>query len=642
MTIVSNFLALDIETTGLDPWRDKIHMCGLFDGERYVAVRTPWQLRNLLGTLYKDRDIIGHRTDFDIKFLLVQGWVSREDLSGRTIHDSRIMGSLVKNRVPKTYLDQYNEDRKVANSSLPRGTSHREGSPLSLKTMAPWYLKVPPFWETPGDHNNEEYNEKDCLYTYRLGLLLGERLKEEGSWDFYMRMLGWQQMTMEMEIMGIRIDLEELDKVEAEYIARRDSLRQKLDELWKPAHEEYLKIQKALIENKYSEMVSAALIKRFGKDQFIISDGPIIDKAHALRMRYLDMAKRASVKIETFNYSSPKQMTWLLKDYLGLDITNADDEESTGKAVLNKLVQDGREDIKTYLEWREADKVLTMYIPTYRSLHVDGVIHPSLNITGTRTGRLSSSSPNMQQVSPKLYRLFRPREGYKFIQYDLSGIEAALIALYSGEKKLYGILEKGESIHDHNAKAMFDLECAVTEVSERFPRERIVVKNIGFACFYGAGWRRISQVFAAGGFPITDAQAKEKLKLLKSYYPQVFEFHREITEVFERGETVYNLLGRPITLQEHDNPYMQGFNTLIQSSASDLNVEACYRFYVTRRYASAPLLMIHDCIIAEAKANGAYIQAADLEHHMTNFKLESVNGPIQLRVEGGVSDAWEK
>src|SRR5690606_17483037 len=102
------------------------------------------------------------------------------------------------------------------------------------------------------------------------------------------------------------------------------------------------------------------------------------------------------------NYSSPQQMSWLLKDYLKLDITDPQGEESTSKAVLNKLAATGREDIRAYLDWREADKVLTMYLPTYRELQVEGIIHPSFNLTGTRTGRTSSSAPNLQQVPPKL------------------------------------------------------------------------------------------------------------------------------------------------------------------------------------------------------------------------------------------------
>lgn len=623
-------LVLDIETSGTDAWRDEIYMCGVLELNtlKYTCVRDADHLRELLNERYVGWDLLGHRTDFDIKFLLVQKWIYESDLANRLIHDTRIMGSLVKRRVPKAYLEQYEAQRKELNKTVPKGLTHREGSFLSLKVMAPWYLKVPPFWETPGDHNNEEYNEKDCLYTAGLAKLFIPRLQEEGAWEFYLKLLEWTKMLREMEMKGISISMEELDLVEQEYTAKRDRLKLKLDELWIEAHRQHKFNQRDALEQKYCQMREIQISK--GRDPNKMTD------------KYEGLWVKACNQIEPLNYSSSKQMAWLLRDYLGLDITDMEGEESTGKAVLNKLAAEGREDIKTYLEWREADKVLTMYLPTYRELQVDGVIHPSFNLTGTRTGRTSSSGPNLQQVPAKLYRLFTPRPGYKFVQYDLSGIEAALIALYSGDKRLYEILEKGESIHDHNAKALFNLDCDVNEVSKLYPKQRKTVKNIGFACFYGAGWKRISTVFAAGGFPISDADAKQKLKQLKSYYPEAFAFHKEITEIFEAGETVYNLLGRPITLQPHDNPYMQGFNTLIQSSASDLNLEACYRFYKHDAGTSYPLLVIHDCIIAEADERSADKAAQRLEHCMTDFKLESIHGPIKLRVEGGHSDRWEK
>lgn len=613
-------LSIDIETTGLDPWRDEILMCGLWDGESYYCLRHGVDLRVHLSDVYPDYDLLGHKTDFDIKFLKVKGWLTDEDLKGRTIHDSRIMGSLLRERVPKAFLDQYEIARKEENKKLPVGVSHRQGSFLSLKVMAPWYLKVPPFWETPGDHDNEEYNQKDCMYPYRMFFMFKEKLAAEGSWDFYLRMLRWQQMITEMEIKGITISMEELDKVEQEYIIKRDQMKAKLDEMWASAKETYyIKLQDTAWK-RYMEMASAQIAK--GRD------------ATKTVTKYSSMAaKFCSNKIEPFNYASPTQMSWLLKDYLGLDIVNPDGDESTGKAVLNKLAQD-REDIKTYLAWREADKVLTMYVPTYRELQIGSTIHPNFNLTGTRTGRTSSSSPNLQQVPSKLYRLFRPRSGMAYLQYDLSGIEAALIALYSGDKTLYDILEKGESIHDHNAKAMFNLDCEITAVASTYPRERKTVKNIGFACFYGAGWRRISQVFATGGFPISDQEAKEKLKLLKSYYPKAFEFHKEITEVFEEGQTVKNLFGRPITLQAHDNAFMQGFNTLIQSSASDLNL------YAAEKYGGNILLLIHDFIMAEEKTEDAEDKARHLRECMTDFKLESEHGLIKIRTEGEVNDHW--
>jgi DNA polymerase-1 len=356
---------------------------------------------------------------------------------------------------------------------------------------------------------------------------------------------------------------------------------------------------------------------------------------------YLEAVDRLPKQI---NYASPAQMSWLLKDHLKLDITDPEGEETTGKSVLNKLAQD-RKDIQTLLEWKEAEKVLTMYLPTYRDLQIDGVIHSQFPIASTRTGRLSSNGPNMQQVPPKLYRLFKPRDGYKFLQYDLSGIEAALIALYSGDRRLYEIMEKGESMHDHNVRALFDVKDDLEAIASKYPKQRKTVKNIGFACFYGAGWRRIQTVFAQGGFPISDQEAKKKLSMLKEYYPDAFQFHREITEIFESGETVHNLFGRPITIQKHENPYMQGFNTLIQSSASDLNLRAAERAQSKWRSEALDthlLLLIHDCIVAESPDEMADKSSTILVDAMTDFRLECKHGPIKLRVEGGISHEWQK
>jgi DNA polymerase I-like protein with 3'-5' exonuclease and polymerase domains len=641
----NKILALDIETTGLDPWRDQIHMVGLWDGERYTCCRNPSELGVMLGwegrDYYKDHELVGHNVAFDIKFLEVQGWWKPD---GRIIHDTKILAHLMKNKVPQEFVERYETMRKDLNKTLPKGQTHREGSPLSLKVLAPWYLKVPPFWETPGNHNNEEYNQKDCMYTYRLFHQFAAQVRAEGSWEFYTeRMLQWSKMIMEMEIKGIRISMEELGLVEQEYTAKRDALKIKLDEQWADAHKQFRNQQISILSEEYGLM----------RDKQIEKGDRSEPKVLKIWERYQRLFEKAVERIDThINYASPAQMSWLLKEYLGLDITDPEGEESTGKAVLNKLASEGREDIKTYLEWREADKVLTMYLPTYRELQVDSVIHPSFNLTGTRTGRTSSSGPNLQQVPSKLYRLFKPRPGYKFIQYDLSGIEAALIALYSGDKFLYGILERGESIHDHNVLTLAELfglnaqDYELADVSTKLPKQRRCVKNIGFAIFYGAGWKRISQVFAAGGFPITDAQAKWGLQRIKDRHPEAFMFHKEITEIFESGETVTNLLGRPLNIQPWENAYMQGFNTLIQSSASDLNLLACERAWKQWQNELAPdeaypLLVIHDCIMAEASIERPGC-AADLAYHMTNFKLESVNGPIKLRVEGGISDHWAK
>ncbi len=629
-------LVIDVETSGLHAWRDELYMCGIYDGEKYQCLRQPWQLRNLLGTVYKDWDLCGQRVTFDTKFLKVKGWLDEDTTD--TVHDTRIMASLLRDKVPKAYLKQYEDERKLLNKT--KTVPFRPGSLNSLKVLAPWFLKIPPFWEPDGhNYDDETYNEKDCIYTKGLERNFETKLKEEGSWQFYLdKLLPWNEMLHQMEMKGISIDLAELDRLEAELRSQHIQLGQELDQIWDEAHKKYRKQQLEELRSKYNAMCETALAKRSLKPRTGTTE-------EGIRSRYSALFVQAVSQVpERINYASPDQVSWLLRDQLGLDITDFDGEESTGKAVLNRLAQEGRADVAKFLEWRKVDKILTMYIPTYRDLQVEGIIHPGFDLVGTRTGRTSSSGPNMQQVPPILQGLFKPRPGYKFVKYDLSGIEAALIALYSGDPELYRILSLKESIHDHNAILMFNLMCAPSEVSSLYPRQRKVVKNIGFACFYGAGWKRIQQTFAAGGFPITPKEAKEKLALLKKKYAKVFEYHREVTEIFERGETMISLLGRPVTIQPDENPYMQGFNTLIQVSASDINLEACHDSIRTCEMESivwSPLLVVHDCILGEAKDEHVLEANRILKDSMTRFNLTSANGPIKLEAEGGVYAVWE-
>jgi len=550
------------------------------------------------------------------------------------IDDTQLMAHVSTRKVPKSFLEKYESRRMELNAELPKGRGHRKAKALSLKVLAPYFLKVPPFWENPLDHNDEVYNQKDCEYTLRLREYFLNNFSPAEK-DFYEnKMLPWSAMLRRMESKGICISFTKLDEVENEYREKESQLRLKLEALWADAQAAYTSMKLTELKAKYDDMCQAQIKK--GRDEV------------KTRARYKDLHDKAAYKSDTkINFDSPKQMVWLLRDFLGLDITKIDDEEeeSTGKAVLNQLAAHGREDISTYLDWREAQKVLTMYLPTYREKQINGVIHPNFHLTGTRTGRLSSSNPNLQQVPSKLYKIFKPRPLMKFVTFDLSGIEAALIALYSGDKRLFEILAKGESIHDHNATILFGLDCEISEVKKKFPKERQCAKNLGFATFYGAGWRRLRTVFLTAGFDITEQEAKRKLQALKNAYPNVFEFHKEITEIFESGEVMYNLMGRPLVIPDKEDCYMKGFNTLIQSSASDLCIRACQRAEAEIKEQDLhayPLLLIHDCVLMEAYVEDAKRVAEILRKAMTDFRLKVDEGIIQLQVEGGISDEWEK
>jgi DNA polymerase-1 len=375
---------------------------------------------------------------------------------------------------------------------------------------------------------------------------------------------------------------------------------------------------------------------------------PTPEKVQKVIDRYSLLLEKALNQVEDLNLSSPTQLTWLLSIHLGLDLTTIEDdeEESTEKAVLKRLAASGRKDIETFLEYREATKLATAFFPSYREKQVKGVIHASFNASGTRTGRLSSSSPNLQQVPGHLHKLFKARPGYKLICRDASGIEARLIALYTNDLKLYDIVAFNGDIHGNNAKIFFGLECDAKDVKALYPDARKLAKTVGFALFYGAGANRIKFTAINQGITWSDAACRAKLANFREDYEGAFKFKNdEVDPLLKAGNEVVNLLGRPLKYDDPEEVYMKGFNRLIQSSASDLILNSAWK--ANKKFKELGidamcLLLVHDEIVVEAPEEHVITCEKILEDAMTNYALQNLLGPVPLAVEGQTDVIWSK
>lgn len=620
----------------LRPETGRITVIGAYDGNEFKHWTDPAAFGESLLKEYADASLVGQNFVFDIRFLVAAVPALQMPLLRQWFGDTQILAHVLTDKIPDAWLEDYEKLRKEENKKLPHGYSHRAASKHSLKTLAPYFLGVEAFWEDPTNHESLEYLAKDCEYTYRLYQELAKRAKELDQFEFYQDFsMPVAKMLARASLKGIELDQQALREVAEESENAMLAAEAKLNQLWAPAIKAYYDLEVQALRDKYDAM----LMKQLSKAK---------DKT-ACQVKYEGLFQKAKAKLEPgINYSSPNQMTWLLRDYLGYDIVDAEGDETTGKSVLNRLASEGHEDVKTYLEWKKHYKILTMYIPTYQALvAADGAIHANFNITGTRTGRLSSSAPNMQQLPKSLYRLFKPRDGYKFITYDYGAIEAVLIALYSEDPTMYDIVTKDLSIHDYNTKyAVFPerVACEVDAVKHQYPAERRIGKTLGFAVLYGAGQRRVQASLATAGNPVSAVEAKTILGRLKTLYKEVFSFHREMTDTFERGEVVHNLIGRPLAVENPEDAYMKGFNTLVQSSASDLLLLAALR--ATKRFGQEgldayPLLFVHDALVVEVKAEDAQAADAIIQQSLTGFKFENSLGTVPLSIDGGISNKWE-
>jgi DNA polymerase I-like protein with 3'-5' exonuclease and polymerase domains len=643
---MTKLIALDLETSPKPEWshyesaaldfnRSQIDLIALYGVAGGNILRSPSELV----CAPDSHRYIMHGGKFDVKALVGADVDFPIDCYA---HDTMLMAVAFSHKIPEGWLANYEESRKALNKGLGKQV-HRNAGGYSLKTLAPYFLNVPAFWEV-ADHNDEEYALKDAEYTLRLYEFFEKELKAEDSWDFYEQcLMPWQRMLISAELRGVTIDFDLMSRKEEESKAALAKAEAKLKEMWADAFKAYELQQHQAVAAEYNEKMQAALAKLAPskKKTPALAEAENAAKKAKTIQRYADMMNAAFTKIEPLNLASPVQLAWLLKEQLDLDITTfKGDEESTGKKVLQRLADQGREDVATFLEYREANKLITAFYPSYREKAVGSVIHTNFNLTGARTGRLSSNGPNLQQVPGHLHELFVARPGHKLICYDLSNIEPLLIAYMTEDPELCDLMLKGKSFHDKNVEIMFGIPNCDKKLHKK---ERDTCKEVGLSLLYGAGWRRLEESVAKRGFNWKPKQCMEVAKNFRAHYQTVFDFKAALDKQLESGALVRNIFGRPVVCADPSKIFMTGFNTAVQGAGSDLLLESARR--ASERGESLGLqllLVVHDECIFEVPAEHAEAADAIVKEELTRWELPTAYGTIRTQCEGGISDFWRK
>jgi len=638
-------LTIDIETQSvtsekedaLNPFKNKITVIGVQNASRESnEVIIYRDLETFKKEIWNDPEFLfcGHNFKWDFRVLThhlgslpANGYSAYEE-------DTRLMAYVCTDKIDEHWLGVYEEDRKRLNEELPPGINHRPAGLHSLKTLAPYFLGVQPFWENPADHDSDEYVTLDVRYTTQLRLFLRQRLKKLFQLDFYCNYgMPWARTLLQAEVTGINFDVEKLNKLEGEFKEKEQELKNKIYGQWGEAFNEYERIEVLNLQKKYQEMFEKAYQKPTKKPKDVDN----------LQLKYKNLYDKAYAQSEfKFNLDSPVQMKWLLKDYLKLDIRNFYGEESTGAEVLERLAKSEPE-IKTLLEYRETSKILTGFLPTYRKEEYKGKIHSTFNFDGTRTGRLSCSNPNLQQTPKSLKPLFKASPGKLIATYDLGAIEPVILAYFSQDKALCDLIFNGQSFHNLNTITMFHnfMEPGITEseVKDAYPILRFIAKTVGLSCIYGSGWRRVQAETTSQGLHVTEKQCKDIVYNLREHYSGVWKFKQELDAELESGAVLFNLFGRPFKIDNPEDVYMKGLNRLIQGSASDLCQQAATDIAAIK--GCTPLGFIHDSVLTEIDGNSVEELCKRIEYEFTKFKLPVGDKNLPLTVDGGANATWE-
>lgn len=626
--------------------QNKIDIIGVYDGVDYHNFKTTSEFDNWRRD--SKSEIVGHGFKFDYKTLKAHGsTITPREIVG----DTQILGSAVNVKVPSGFLRTYNEKRKELNATLPPGQRHRTGTPLTLKTMAPYYIGVPAFWENTASHNDTAYNNLDCVYTYRLHEKLLGVAAEDGVLEFYRdKLIPWSKLLAEAEYEGILVDEVLLHKMYAEAIIQSKKLSEEISR-------DVEKSFKPYYEQKIREITRESDIKC---DNFIVARIKDNSKIDGTRARYAESLTKNIAKLDTtFNLNSPEQVKYLLL-YHGVDmeVEKRDKEtnewikkEGTDKFVLKRAkVRTGLPLVAKLLKLREQVTEVN-YLKQYIGSVIDGRIYCSFNGTGTRTGRLSSSGPNLQNVKGSLKAPFIVADAKKYSIYcvDSSQIEPRLAAYLTGDPEMVKLFQDGRDYHNYATKKFFPevtKSCLESDIKKTHERLRKTAKIGDLSILYGTGhytFQTMCLVREEMDIPLDEC--KVMVQTFRAGMKGVLGWKKNLEENYKAGIPIRSFMGRIVQARDEASVHMTLFNSYAQGLGSDMIVNASllsFRHFVRHKVDAKPLIWVHDEVIWRfPKGKEAWCKEV-VDYHMKHYKLDTKHGRVPLDVEGKVDSCWVK
>ena len=313
---------------------------------------------------------------------------------------------------------------------------------------------------------------------------------------------------------------------------------------------------------------------------------------------------------EEFNINSPKQLGEILFEKLNLPSKKKTKTGYSTNAEVLESLQDKHPIIPCILEYRKVAKLKSTYVDGLKKvIGEDSRIHSHFNQTDTRTGRLSSTEPNLQNIpvrtelGAQMRRFFRAQEGWTLVDADYSQIELRVLAHIADDENMQAAFNSGEDIHTNTAAQVFDLPPLFVT-----PDMRRKAKAVNFGIVYGIGAFSLAQDIG-----VTVAEADLYIKNYLKTFSGVQKYMDDIVAYGKEHGYVQTLYGRRRYLPEltASNKNIQNFgkrvamNTPIQGTAADIIKIAMIRVYdrlAREERRSRLILQIHDELIVETAA----------------------------------------
>jgi|SRR5579859_19576 len=721
---VEGDVACDIETTNLELAQPTNFILEIGfsweDGKAYILphhIFNDSQVKVVLIRFLEKKSVrfVYHNGMFDIAWLRYklgakQAWIGADTMLMSSLYDPRGRGG-----------GEGDEVQGV-------GTTHGL-KPLSRKhCQAPaWeddihaYLpnKEASFELIPADVR-QRYMSFDLVYTLRLFRRLTELLeKEDPSAEgyptplecHYNLLIPAANMLADIESHGILIDrkyVEELrDKMEEQMRVSNEKIREATKEFFRRDGQEITlrKSRDEEVTERKRKLVGTEVRwkarKRYDKSaKAWVPDTPVPDGVRQLYeyeyitrvvKRYYDVVLRGEEAVEhlanEFNVRSALHLRHILYDHLGLPPVEG--KEVTDKDQLERY-KHAHLIIPLIMEYKNVNRLYGIFIKGMLArLDPYDRCHPRFNIHATRTGRLSSSNPNSQNIPRDglIKRMFTVPKGYVFVESDYSGLEFTVIAWYCNahvnpafhdptlaqdvagdihqafaEEAFAELLAKIRA----NKRSLSALEQIMREevimTEKRIEQERdkrtdpeevasLMLKHARFMakfCTFGILYGRSahSLAFDDDGMHVSLEQAEEYLRKFFAKYNGLYRFLQQQTKyALERGWQEMPSGRRAkypfITRDNRSQIERQSWNSPIQGGASDICLGACIdlqKELVARGWGYV-LFIVHDAIMMQLKEEHMHEGIALMKSIMEGV-TQKLKSPVDFRVETKVGKNW--
>ncbi len=344
---------------------------------------------------------------------------------------------------------------------------------------------------------------------------------------------------------------------------------------------------------------------------------------------------------EEFNIQSPKQLGEILFEKLEIPYPKKKKTSySTAREILDKIV-DYHPIVEKIIEHRTLNKIYTTYIVGIKNcVKEDGKLHTIYTQTLTRTGRLSSIEPNLQNIpirykeGKEIRKAFIPEEDSVFLSSDYSQIELRMFAHMSGEQNLIDAFKHHLDIHTKTAMDIYHV--SKDEVTKNMRRD---AKAVNFGIIYG-----ISSFGLAEDLGVDIKTAKKFLDNYLETFPGIKNYmDKVIKDAYEKGY-VKTIMNRKRKIDELYNTNhmikVQGermaLNTPVQGSSADILKKAMidiYNEFNRLNLKSKMILQVHDELIFNVKnAELEKVKEIVINFMENAYKL---NVPLEVDVEIG-------